>query len=580
MTKKILCYMLLICLFFSLLYFVLFRLILATPIKEQKILRARKIVTDAMSVFQSETNRILTFSDDWAAWDSMYAYTSNPTKKFEADMAPRLVLKDYDFSFFAVTGRDKSILYNVGYKIKTKKYLAFKNFGEKQGRLWGYLLKTFGLKGSASGIVNSQYGPLLVVSSPVMRSDGTGPANGRMMMGRFIDRSFDKKIATAVGEPTRVVPADNLTEDHPETLKKMLPLVEETTDSIIIKHHVLDVNLKRAFYIRVTAGKYIFNILEKSTRLFFILLIAGFLLLGISFYFIIDRLVVRRIKHISTTTNNIFSFDDLSSRIPVDYKDEITSLSKNINTMLHRLQRENIKKVEIEHMLALNEKLIFMGKVSAGIAHEVNNPLFAVSNSIQLIKRYLPPENKRLNDVVDVVEREIKRVRNITRNMNTLTIREIEEPSLSDITTIMNAAIKILKWSKLLKYTQVEYKKKKRAFPLHCNPESLQQVFMNMMANAIDAMDGKGQLTIDVSEKKDYYIIDFIDSGPGIGAEIKPYLFTPFKTSKVGKGTGLGLHISNNIIVNHGGTITLNEEYRDGAHLVIRIPKKGGQSNE
>jgi two-component system NtrC family sensor kinase len=241
-------------------------------------------------------------------------------------------------------------------------------------------------------------------------------------------------------------------------------------------------------------------------------------------------------------------------------------------------------------MLALNEKLIFLGKVTANIAHEVNNPLFAIANSLQMIKKHLPTDNEKINKVVRMAEKEIRRARNMMQDMHQLAIRDIEGPALSDIAAVINAAVNVLKWSKQLKNTRVIFKKGTACppprtanlmpfFPLYCKPGSLQQAFMNIMVNAVEAMAGEGELVIDVEEYEDEagekYRIDFIDTGPGFSPGIKKQLFVPFKTTKAGKGTGLGLYVSHHIILNHGGAITLDDTYKQGAHLVVEIPKKG-----
>jgi signal transduction histidine kinase len=546
-------------------------------------MRAEKIIVGALTVFENETKRVFTLSEDWAAWDSMYNYVSQPTEGFLQDLAPRLMLKDADLSFFLVVDKKKKIINLEGYENIKEKYIPFDLVKQKKGSLWNYLVHTFYMEESLSGIVNSEYGPMLTVSSPVLHSDNSGPLNGRLLMGRFIDKSFEKKITDSIREKTRLLMEPLEKRDAQARDKqrgKNNLLLEEGLNHMIINYPVKDVQNRHVFTIRVEAQKQIFEILEKATHLFFLLLIGGFLLFGVLSYFIIDRLVVRRVKRISAETDKIVSFDDLSLRVPLAFRDEITLLSRNINKMLQRLETENIRREEIEHMLALNEKLIFLGKVTSNIAHEVNNPLFAIANSLKLLKKHLPTNNKRLSETVQMAENELQRVRNITRDMHKITIRDIEEPALSDITKIMKTAIKVMKWSKQLKDTTIDFKKQNVSFPLFCNPETLQQVFMNMILNAVEAMEGKGKLIIDITGEDEDYLVNFIDNGPGFSENMKAAIFTPFETTKFGKGSGLGLHISNNIITNHGGTITLGESYKEGACLIIRIPKKGGPFNE
>lgn len=570
-------FILLICAFFLSFFYAAFRMVVTEPIEQQKMVRAGKIMAGARSVLTNETRRIRTFSDDWSMWDAMYNNVSNPTPAFLKDIAPKQTLKDTEFSLLLILSLDKEIQVLEGYDHARRTSLPFNLLSQKQGRVWEFVEQSFNMKTSYSGIVLSEHGPMLLVSSPILHSDNSGPLNGRVLAGRIIDLYYEKKITMALDERTRLLPAEKSGPGAGQDLH-----MEENHSSMVIYGPIKDVDGNHILTIRVEAQKRIFEILEHANRLFFILLIAGFILFGLVFYIMINRTVVRRITHISSQTGKIVSFEDLSQRVPVSRHDEVTFLSQNINKMLYRLEIERQRMEEIEHMMMLNEKLICLGRVSAGIAHEVNNPLFAISNFVQRIKKVLPSDDPKMNEVIRLLENEIRRVRDITRNMHRYTIKQIEEPSESDLVVIIKDAVKVVEWSKQLKRTVVDFKNSKSSFPLYCNPETLQQVFMNLITNAVQAMKGEGKLIIHVENNNtaDEYKINFIDNGPGISEEIKPVLFTPFQSGKVGSGTGLGLYISSNIIMNHGGCITLDESYKTGTHMIVRIPKKGGPPNE
>ncbi len=312
----------------------------------------------------------------------------------------------------------------------------------------------------------------------------------------------------------------------------------------------------------------------------YLVLLAGLLFFGSLVYFIIDRLVIRRVKDLTKRTNNMIPVNDLCREMPESNTDEISRLTRYIDRMLKRLQEENVKREEIERMLVMNEKLVFLGRVAADISHEINTPLFAIAFSFQLLKKYLPGGNTRVNEAAQILEKEINRVRTITRNMHKFTSKDIEEAEPSDITAIIDAAVKVIKWSKKVGDTTIIYHQQDRSFPLYCNPGSLQQVFMNLIVNAVEAMKGKGELSIDVSETDQEYRIDFIDNGPGVSEEIKDEIFQPFETGRSRKGVGLGLNICHNIITNHGGTIALDDSFKKGAHFIVKVPRRGGVKND
>lgn len=580
LTKKILLSTVFICILFSLGYFVLYRLLLAAPIEEQKNLRAKQVVQGALSVLNNEIDRITTITDDWAMWDSMYRYASKPDKAFEKDLAVPITLQDTELSIIVVLDKKREIILMGGYDHKEQQYVSMEFLKQARGRLWNFLMRSFEEKRTVQGYVESPHGVLLAVSAPILHSDNTGPANGRLMMGRLIDRSIDKKIAEGIREEVILQAGSRDVELCPLEGKKLAGdlavFLQEQSGRLLIDHPIRDVDGRHVLTIRIAARKEIFEILETATQLFLALLMAGFLLFGSISYYINHRLVVRRVQTISAQTGKIISFEDLSRRLPENYNDEITRLATNFNKMLKRLEGENIKREEIERMLVLNDKLVCLGKVSSSIAHEVNNPLFAIANAFRLIRKQLPPGDQNLEKLADMVEAELRRVRTITKNMHQLSIRNLEAPSHCNLSDIIHAAVNVTLWSKQLKNTRIDYKKDGREFPLTCNPGTLQQVFINLIVNAVEATGGEGEITIDVSEETNGdYRIDFADNGPGFSTNIKKDLFKPFKTTKTGKGTGQGLYISNNIITNHGGAITIDNTEKMGAHMVIRLPKQG-----
>ncbi|MCG2812140.1 MAG: ATP-binding protein, partial [Candidatus Aminicenantes bacterium] len=115
--------------------------------------------------------------------------------------------------------------------------------------------------------------------------------------------------------------------------------------------------------------------------------------------------------------------------------------------------------------------------------------------------------------------------------------------------------------------------------PIFCNPDSLQQVFMNLILNASEAMNGRGEIAIKTERRGAAYEIHFRDSGPGFPVAVKRRIFEPFNSSKETKGAGLGLYISYHIITRHGGSMTMDETCQSGAHLIVTLPRRGGTEN-
>jgi signal transduction histidine kinase len=233
----------------------------------------------------------------------------------------------------------------------------------------------------------------------------------------------------------------------------------------------------------------------------------------------------------------------------------------------------------MENRLVMNEKLVATGRLAANIAHEINNPLFAIANSIAVIKGQLKNAGGDVGEVLPLAEKEIARVRKITRKLLDHGKVNLETFTWNDINAILSTACDVLKLSKRTGHTVIARNGKEKDLPILCNPDSLQQVFMNLIVNASEAMAGGGEIAIDVERQGDAYAIHFRDQGPGFPDAIRTKIFEPFNSSKDAKGAGLGLYISYHIIKRHGGAMTLDETSAKGAHLVVTLPQHGGKEH-
>ena len=417
-----------------------------------------------------------------------------------------------------------------------------------------------------------------------MHSDGKGPMNGRMVMGRLVDGSFQRRIGAAMQEETSILDASvlpgDLDQNELQELFARHVYFRESNRLLSVYSLFRSKAGKAIFAIRVDADKTMFNLQDKAVRNFLIVLLACTLLTGTIFYRFIDRMLLRRLKTISIKTKHITSFEDLSIRIQEDRHDEIARLGRDINKMLERLENENIRRQEMEQRLVMNEKLVATGRLAANIAHEINNPLFAISNSLAVIKKQIENPSSDIMELLPLAEKEIKRVRKITRKLLDYGKINLETFKESDINSILTTACDVLRLSKGSKNTAVSRSDKNALLPVFCNPDSLQQVFMNLILNASEAMHGRGEITIESRMNGSGYEIHFRDTGPGFPAEIKKKIFEPFNSSKDAKGAGLGLYIAYHIIKRHGGSLELGETLGGGADLIVTLPRRRAVPHE
>jgi two-component system NtrC family sensor kinase len=514
----------------------------------------------------------------------MYDYIERPSREFEAESLPRNVVPESDLSLVLIMDRDRNVIFHQGYDQSSGRFVRFQLQDASPPCLWSCLTRSFSQPLQESFIAETKFGPLIVVSAPIMHSDGKGPMNGRVVMGRLADDTFRQRVAAAIQEEASLLtPAKalhDLAQAEWQSLNRENSYFKEGKRSLLIYRLFRNRSGRPVFVVRIDADKTLFDLQEKAVRNFMVALLLCTILIGSTFYRFIDRMLLRRLTDISLKAKHVTSFEDLSVRIREDRHDEISQLGHDINKMLERLENDNIRHQELERRLILNEKLVATGRLAANIAHEINNPLFAIANSIAVIKKQAQKAGGAIGEVLPLAEKEIARVRKITRKLLDYSKVNLETFKESDINAILDSACEVLKLSRRIGRTVIVRNQAQEGLPIFCNSDSLQQVFMNLIVNASEAMAGAGEVTIDIERRDEAYDIRFRDQGPGFTAAIRKGIFEPFNSSKEQKGAGLGLYISYHIIKRHGGSMSLDETHAPGANLVVTLPRRGGTAHE
>ena len=230
-----------------------------------------------------------------------------------------------------------------------------------------------------------------------------------------------------------------------------------------------------------------------------------------------------------------------------------------------------------EEALRRSEKLAATGRLAASIAHEINNPLEAVTNVLYIL-RNSPDLGQRSLEHVRMAELELDRVIRITKQ--TLAFyREVATPEMTSVPALIEDVL--MAYSGRIVEQQVEVQKCYQAVDELCAyPSELRQVFSNLILNAMEAFTAPGKIIIRVRRATDQYRrlgirITVADTAQGIAGENLPRIFEPFFTTKESKGTGLGLWVSHGIIHNHGGSIRVRSSIGDQRHgtcCVVFLP--------
>jgi two-component system NtrC family sensor kinase len=262
---------------------------------------------------------------------------------------------------------------------------------------------------------------------------------------------------------------------------------------------------------------------------------------------------------------------NLSARIVYDAQGkEIASVGIFVD-LKERLDMEH-KLREMQEKLLQSEKLAAMGRLTSQIAHELNNPLYGIMNTLELLKTEISPQSKR-RKILDMALSETVRLSELLRKMLRFSKPDEEEKQATDVNIILDEILLLVGKQLQENSIRISTNFADNLEKVYASRNQLRQVFLNMIANARDAMPDEGTLTIKTFAKMDSIYIQITDTGIGIKEENINKIFDDFFTTKNSvKDVGLGLSVCYGFIKEHGGDIRVSSEWKSGTTFAIRLP--------
>ena len=256
-----------------------------------------------------------------------------------------------------------------------------------------------------------------------------------------------------------------------------------------------------------------------------------------------------------------------------DQLDFLLTVAEQCTCIIERVRLYENQRSHYFHMAAQLEKMSSLGRMAAGIAHEINNPLTGIMLfSSSLIKKTEPGDH--FQEGLQIIIDETTRCKHIVEGLIDFSRNRTPEKNLRNLNNIVESSIKILKNEFQLHYIKIHKKISKDLRPVLLDENQLEQVFVNLLINAMQAIDEKGNITIETGETPLHQaFVAVTDDGNGISRDQMKTIFDPFFTTKP-KGTGLGLAICHNIVHNHGGDIQVTSKIGEGTTFVVSFPYK------
>jgi len=325
-------------------------------------------------------------------------------------------------------------------------------------------------------------------------------------------------------------------------------------------------------YVGVLEQKYV-DQRQRAVLVFLAITLLGALAaLGLGYF--ISRKVSISIKKLASASEQV-AHGNLDAQVEIRSHDELRELADTFNFMAAALKKRDEKLREFTtRRIMESERLAHIGQLAAGVAHEINNPLQGIVTYSHLLLERAAPENGTRESLQKIVK-QANRCRDIIRGLLDFSRQRKPEKRLSNVNRVLEECIALVDNQALFHNIRIVRRLNQDLPQVLMDPSQIQQVFMNMIINAAEAMNGAGQLTLTTRyvAANSAVEVEFADTGHGISEEDLDRIFGPFFTTKeVGHGTGLGLAISYGIVQEHKGTITVESQVGQGATFTIRLP--------
>ena len=324
------------------------------------------------------------------------------------------------------------------------------------------------------------------------------------------------------------------------------------------------------------------------------------LIVAVLSWLFVWRVVGEPIKALKNGTEHL-SQGNLGYQIEVRSEDEVGDLAHSFNSMSLQLRAANEEIVKWaktledrveqktkelnrahDHVLHV-EKMAFIGKMAAVVAHEVNNPLSGILTYAKLIRKWVgsgQAEHERREEAMECLEliaSESRRCGDLIKNLLTLSRTEPMNMQPTNLSAVLDRCLLLVRHQLELGGVELQLKLAEDLPIVRCDPAQIEQVFLAVIINAIDAMPRGGSLWVEtrLSNHETEIKIQVRDDGAGIAPDVLPHIFEPFLTTKEsGHGVGLGLAISRGIVERHNGRIEVQSELGRGTTFTVTLPSQ------
>jgi signal transduction histidine kinase len=300
---------------------------------------------------------------------------------------------------------------------------------------------------------------------------------------------------------------------------------------------------------------------------------------------LVIRIISRPLRRLTEAAVTVAA-GEYGATVEVESNDEVGLLASSFNEMSRKMAGDIERLRSMGEQLVRTEKLAAAGTLAAGVAHEVNNPLASISSLVQILQARVPPDaaddrSAETREMLRVISQQIARITQVLREMTDFARQRPPERAPLDVSRAVEASLRLVSFDENFKRLHLSTDFDPRAPLVSADADQLQQVFLNLLLNARDAMPAGGDVEVSTryDERAAEITIEIADTGAGIAPEHLAHVFDPFFTTKpTGRGTGLGLAVCYGIITAHGGRIEIAPDDGRGTRVRVALPVQANES--
>ncbi len=544
-------------------------------------------VERALSALSNDLSSLEATSGDWASWDDTYAFIEDVnTDYIESNLIDETFI-GLGLNFILFIDTSGQIVFSKAFDLHNEEEVPLSPSLRGNLSANDFLLRHPSTESSIAGMLLLREGPVLIASKPILTSQDEGPIRGTLIMGHYLDAIKVDRLAETTLLSLAVhriddmqMPADFQTARL--SLSKETPILVRPLDAQYVAGYALlnDIYGKSVLVLRVDMPRDIYQRGRISIAFLILSIVGAGVVVGVVAMLIIEKQVLSRLTHLSKSVSSIGTSGDLSMRVSMGGRDELSKLADTINVMTETLEQSS--KALREKNEQLEEASRAKSEFLAHMSHELRTPLNVIIGFSELMLDGVPGKVSKeqrqclsdvlgsgqhllglINDILDLSKVESGKME---LRLGDIALPGVIESLKSEITPMLVTRKQSLE-------VNVE-----GGLPLvRADKAKVRQVLLNLLSNSTKFTPDGGKLRVEAFRENNWCRVSVIDNGIGIKKRDQKRIFDPFcqlesSLSKEEGGTGLGLTIARQIIEKHGGRIWVESEYRKGSRFTFTLP--------